>query len=148
MAENRIVSFNNSCVRLQEELLINKAGQIICGLFLLSVVAVTMLGNIMSIVTVIRRGQFHRKISVFVISLAVVDFCVALLVMVPSIIQHFINHSLFTGPVRSRVFLAFDCIFTTSSIFHFTYMKLTALWLSVIQWNIFRWWPEKWKHQW
>ncbi|XP_048779357.2 5-hydroxytryptamine receptor 1A-like [Ostrea edulis] len=124
MLRNRTESFNTNCEDSQKKIVTNEAGQIVCIVLLFCVFAVTVIGNIMLIVTVVRRGQFHRKISVFVISLAVADFCVAVLVMVPSIIQYFIVHSLFMDYVRSRLFLALDCMFTTSSILHFTCMNI------------------------
>jgi hypothetical protein len=122
--QNSTVTFNTNCGDSQEELVTNQIGKIFCIIFLFGVSAVTVFGNIILIVTVFRRGQFHRKISVFVISLAVADFCVAVLVMVPSIIQYFINDSLFMDPVRSKIFVALDCLFTTSSILHFTCMNI------------------------
>jgi hypothetical protein len=124
MEKNKSVDMNTTCGDSEEELVTNQAGQMVCMVLLFGVSAATVFGNIMLIVTVIRRGQFHRKISVFVISLAVADFCVAVLVMLPSIIQYFINRSLFLDYFRSRLFFALDCIFTTSSILHFKCMNI------------------------
>lgn len=53
-----------------------------CTIILFIIVILTVYGNIMLIVKVVKRKQFHRKIYVFVVSLAVADGCVGLLVMI------------------------------------------------------------------
>jgi hypothetical protein len=124
MEKNTTENFSSTCVNYHEELVKNQAGQIVIVVILFGFFAVTVFGNVMLIMTVVRRGQFHRKVSVFVISLAVSYLCVSVLLMIPSIIQYFINQSLFIDPVWSRIFLALDCLFTSSSILHFTCMNI------------------------
>ncbi|XP_061194341.1 D(2) dopamine receptor A-like [Saccostrea echinata] len=107
-----------------EMLISNLSGKVACVIFLFFVVAVTVFGNFMLIFKVVRRAGLHRKINVFVISLAVADCGVALLVMLPSIFQDFISHSLLHGKLIRKIVFAFDCMFTTSSILHFTCMNV------------------------
>ncbi|XP_061194339.1 D(2)-like dopamine receptor [Saccostrea echinata] len=106
------------------QILSNFHGKIACVVFLFSVVIVTVFGNIMLVFKVVRRADFQRKINVFVISLAVADCCVAVLVMSPSIIQDLIGYSLLQGKLFREILFALDCIFTTSSILHFTCMNI------------------------
>ncbi|XP_062616286.1 5-hydroxytryptamine receptor 1-like [Saccostrea cucullata] len=106
------------------EKLSNLIAKIACAVLLFSVMGATVFGNVMLIFKVIRKADFQRKINVFVISLAVADGCVAILVMLPSILQDLISQSLLHGTLISKVTFAFDCMFTTSSILHFTCMNI------------------------
>ena len=108
----------------KQEIVSDETGRIACIVFLSGTVAATVYGNLMLIVKVARRKQFHRKINVFVISLAVADLGVGLLVMLPSIVHEFTRILSLEKHVTDRLLFLFDCMFTSSSVMHFTCMNV------------------------
>lgn len=108
----------------EDEIIESKTWKILCIVILFIIVVFTVHGNIMLIVKVVKRKQFHRKIYVFVVSLAVADCCVGVLVMTPSIVHGLLDITLYRETMTDRVLFMFDCLFTTSSVFHFTCMNI------------------------
>ncbi|XP_048745787.2 D(2) dopamine receptor-like [Ostrea edulis] len=98
--------------------------RILCLIALFSLVAVTVFGNVFLISRIVQRGQFERKINVFVISLAIADFCVGIFVMPSSIIHNLTDDLFFRKTLFVKAFFAMDIIFTTSSILHFTCINI------------------------
>lgn len=116
---------NHSELKCEEhELIESETGKIVSIVLLFIIVAFTVHGNIMLIVKVVKRKQFHRKINVFVVSLAVADGCVGVLVMTPSIVHGLLGITFYRETVNDRVLFMFDCLFTTSSVLHFTCMNI------------------------
>ncbi|XP_062600709.1 5-hydroxytryptamine receptor 4-like [Saccostrea cucullata] len=107
-----------------EAILPNNTGRILCMLFLFFIAGVTISGNVFLILKVTRRGQFERKINVFLISLAIADFSIGFLVMPFSIIHNFTETLFFRNTVTINIFFALDAMLTISSIFHFTCMNI------------------------
>jgi hypothetical protein len=94
--------------------------RILCLILLFFLVAVTIFGNVFLIFKIAQRGQFERKIHVFVISLAVADLCMGVFVMSSSIIHNFTEDIFFRKTLFVKTFFTMDIVFTTSSILHFT----------------------------
>lgn len=108
----------------EHEIIKSGTWKILCTVILFIIVIFTVFGNSMLIVKVVKRKQFHRKIYVFVVSLAVADCCVGVLVMIPSIVHGLLGVALLRETKTDRALFMFDCFFTTSSVLHFTCMNI------------------------
>ena len=79
---------------------------------------VTMMGNIMVIVAVLTHKRLQTVTNAFVVSLAVADIMVAILVMPFGIYQQFNNKDWQLGREWCLITTSFDVMFTTTSIFN------------------------------
>lgn len=123
--ENATLNHSQTHVKCEEhEIIGSRTWRILCTIILFIIVILTVYGNIMLIVKVVKRKQFHRKIYVFVVSLAVADGCVGLLVMTPSIVHGLLGVALVRETMADRALFMLDCLFTTSSVLHFTCMNI------------------------
>lgn len=78
----------------------------------------TMLGNLMVIIAVFTHKRLQTVTNTFVVSLAVADIMVAILVMPFGIYQQFNNKTWRLGRTLCLITTSFDVMFTTTSIFN------------------------------
>ena len=95
----------------------------------LSVIPIaTIVGNILVIFTVIQRGKFHQRTYVFVISLAIADLLVGILVMPLSLFHLYRSGSQWYNVLNDHhicvMSTSFDVMFTTTSILHLMCMTI------------------------
>lgn len=84
----------------------------------------TIVGNIFVIYIVIKRIRPHSNPHIFVVSLAIADVFVAVLVMPFSIYQEYMNGVWKLGQTVCLVTVSFDVMFTTTSILHLMCMTV------------------------
>ncbi|XP_021351031.1 5-hydroxytryptamine receptor 4-like [Mizuhopecten yessoensis] len=94
---------------------------IIC---LSSLPVLTILGNLLVIIIIVRRSNFRQKANVFVVSLAIADIAVAIFVMLFSILQEVSNMAWLSDPNICLMAWSFDVMFTTTSILHLMCMTI------------------------
>lgn len=84
----------------------------------------TIVGNLLVIITIFRRQNFRQKANVFVVSLAIADVAVAIFVMLLSILQEFSEIKWLTDDFTCLLSTSFDVMFTTTSILHLMCMTI------------------------
>ncbi|KAH3787740.1 5-hydroxytryptamine receptor 4-like [Dreissena polymorpha] len=84
----------------------------------------TMLGNVMVIVAVLTHKRLQTVTNAFVVSLAIADIMVAILVMPFGIYQQFNNKNWQLGRTWCLITTSFDVMFTTTSIFNLSCLAI------------------------
>lgn len=85
---------------------------------------VTLAGNSFVVVAVATHTRLRTITNAFVVSLAIADCMVALLVMPFGIYQQLNNRVWLLGPTLCLVTTSFDVMFTTTSIFHLSCLAI------------------------
>nr|WNH96629.1 5-HT4 [Sinonovacula constricta] len=93
-----------------------------CLLFIFP--CLTMLGNVMVIVAVLTHKRLQTVTNAFVVSLAVADIMVAILVMPFGIYQQYNNKVWNLGRQWCLITTSFDVMFTTTSIFNLSCLAI------------------------
>lgn len=94
------------------------------SLVLLMVPIVTIFGNGVTILAVLTHRKLRTKTNAFIVSLAIADMCVSLLVMPFGIYQQ-MNHKVWElGDVVCRLASSFDVMMCTVSIFHLSSLAI------------------------
>ena len=93
-------------------------GRIILGVFLILLIVLTLAGNALVVVSVVVYRQLHSVTNAFVVSLAIADGLVAVLVMPVNFYQQMTNFTWFLGPTACLLTISLDVMLTTTSILH------------------------------
>ncbi|XP_013419252.1 5-hydroxytryptamine receptor 4 [Lingula anatina] len=118
---NVAFGFNNGCY--DDELAgspihYSVAERTLLGIFLVLVIVLTILGNVVISMAVVFFKSLRTYTNCFVVSLAVADILVAVLVMPFGMYHQVMNEVWELGDAMCRVASSFDVMFTTSSILH------------------------------
>ncbi|CAH1788321.1 unnamed protein product [Owenia fusiformis] len=97
---------------------------LIIGIILCCLILLTILGNLLVIVSVVTFRKLRTLTNYFVISLAIADTLVAVLVMPFGVYQQVTNLQWGLGAVACKLSTCFDIYFSTSSIFHLSCLAL------------------------
>ncbi|RNA36464.1 5-hydroxytryptamine receptor 2B [Brachionus plicatilis] len=114
-------NFNNS--KWVEEILTVDKFNLIIYLFLFSVIIFTAFGNALVCAAVFRERKLQTSTNLFLISLAVADFMVALFVMPSSLLSEILGYYPF-GKIFCTIWVSLDVLCCTSSIYHMSTMAL------------------------
>ncbi|XP_068089482.1 trace amine-associated receptor 4-like [Hyperolius riggenbachi] len=87
------------------------------------IVLVTIMGNLLVIILVSHFKQLHNATNVLILSLAVADFLVGLLVMPYSMVRT-VTSCWYFGEVFCKMHTCFDVLLCTSSIFHLLFISV------------------------
>ncbi|KAL8564370.1 hypothetical protein ACOMHN_057392 [Nucella lapillus] len=91
---------------------------------LLLVPLLTIFGNTVTIVAVLTHRKLRTKTNAFIVSLAIADLCVSLLVMPFGIYQQANNKVWMLGDTVCRLSASFDVMICTVSIFHLSSLAI------------------------
>ncbi|XP_015188492.1 PREDICTED: 5-hydroxytryptamine receptor 1 isoform X2 [Polistes dominula] len=100
---------------------------IIITLVLVSIIIGTVIGNILVCVAVILVKKLRRPCNFLLVSLAVSDLCVALLVM-PMALLYEISHNWTFGQAICDLWVSFDVLSCTASILNLCMISLDRYW--------------------
>ncbi|KAK7111095.1 5-hydroxytryptamine receptor 4-like [Littorina saxatilis] len=84
----------------------------------------TMLGNFITILAVLTHRKLRTKTNAFIVSLAIADMCVSLLVMPFGIYQQLNNKVWQLGDILCRLSSSLDVMMCTVSIFHLSCLAI------------------------
>nr|KAG5700680.1 hypothetical protein BaRGS_015510 [Batillaria attramentaria] len=94
------------------------------SLILLLVPIMTIFGNCVTILAVCTHRKLRTKTNAFIVSLAIADMCVSLLVMPFGIYQQMNNKVWELGDIVCRLSSSFDVMMCTVSIFHLSSLAI------------------------
>lgn len=131
---NQLISFQmimdnksfNSCLETTNHLeALNNEAFRLSVIFVLSFLPmITIAGNILVIITVLKRYRFRQRTNIFVVSLSVADLMVAVTVMPFAILQQFAEVSWTSRKDICLLSMSFDVMFTTTSILNLMCMTI------------------------
>ncbi|KAL8618149.1 hypothetical protein ACOMHN_034376 [Nucella lapillus] len=94
------------------------------SIILILVPLLTMVGNAVTILAVLTHRKLRNKTNAFIVSLAIADMCVSLLVMPFGIYQQLNNKVWLLGDIVCRLASSFDVMMCTVSIFHLSCLAI------------------------
>lgn len=94
------------------------------SVILLLVPILTMFGNFVTILAVLTHRKLRTKTNAFIVSLAIADMCVSLLVMPFGIYQQLNDKVWLLGDTVCRLASSFDVMMCTVSIFHLSSLAI------------------------
>lgn len=97
---------------------------IMISFVLILVLIMTILGNIVTILSVVTHRKLRTKTNAFIVSLAIADMCVSLLVMPFGIYQQLNDKKWLLGDIVCRLASSFDVMMCTVSIFHLSCLAI------------------------
>lgn len=112
-------SRNNSCVKTIYPLSI----RVILYMFFGVMVIMTVCGNLLVTVSIIYFKQLHTPTNYLIVSLAVSDLLLGLMVMLPSMIQ-LIETCWYFGDIFCKVFMSSDVMLCTASILNLSFISV------------------------
>lgn len=112
-------SRNNSCVKTIHPLSI----RVILYMFFGVMVIMTVCGNLFVTVSIIYFKQLHTPTNYLIVSLAVSDLLLGLMVMLPSMIQ-LIETCWYFGDILCKVYMSSDVMLCTASILNLSFISV------------------------
>ncbi|XP_061099523.1 trace amine-associated receptor 13c-like [Conger conger] len=106
-------STNGSCIKGNQTM----AAQVILYIFFVTGIMLTVLGNLFVIISITHFKKLHTPTNILVMSLAVADLLLGVLVMPFSMIRS-VENCWYFGEVFCSVHSSFDMFLATASIFH------------------------------
>ncbi|KAG8444567.1 hypothetical protein GDO86_009651 [Hymenochirus boettgeri] len=92
-------------------------------LFMFGAIILTILGNLMVIISVLYFKQLHSPTNFLILSLAIADFLLGLLVMPYSMVRS-VTSCWYFGELYCKLHSCLDMILSTSSIFHLFFISV------------------------
>ncbi|XP_006010956.1 trace amine-associated receptor 1-like [Latimeria chalumnae] len=110
---------NESCPRTVRGAII----RIPMYIFMLSTISVTICGNLVVIVSIAHFRQLHTPTNYLILSLATVDFLLAIFVMPYSMVRS-VETCWYFGDLFCKIHSSIDIMLSTASIFHLSFISI------------------------